>query len=86
MTNHPTKDWDFDDTIEEEFQKWFNDDSWMEICGGFSFRSEWFYGDCEVGDVKTRQDLMYKWLHSAFVVGYNAGRLEGTKVGLTDNE
>jgi hypothetical protein len=39
---HPTKDWQFDDTIEEEFQKWFNDDSWMEICGGFSFRWKWF--------------------------------------------
>ena len=81
MTKHPTKDWEFDDKIEESFQEWFND-----LCGGFSFRSEWFYDDAEVEDVKTRQDLMYKWLHSAFVMGYNTGRLEGTKVGLTNND
>ena len=81
MTKHPTNDWEFDDTIEEEFQKWFND-----LCGGFSFRSEWLYDDCEVEDVRTRRDLMYKWVHSAFVMGYNSGRLEGTKVGLTNND
>jgi hypothetical protein len=81
MTNHPTKDWEFDDTIEEEFQKWFND-----LCGGFSFRSEWLDDDCEVEDEKTRKDLMYKWVHSAFVVGYNMGRYEGLEVGLTNNE
>ena len=81
MTNHPTADWDFDDTIEEAFQEWFND-----LDGGFSLRSEWFYGDAEVEDVKTRQDLMHKWLHSAFVVGYNMGRMEGLEVGLTNND
>jgi hypothetical protein len=76
---HPTKDWEFDDTIEDAFQEWFND-----LCGGFSFRSEWFFDDAEVGDEKTRKDLMYKWLHSAFVVGYNMGRLHETKEGLTE--
>ena len=81
MTKHPTADWDFDDTIEEAFQEWFND-----LDGGFSLRSEWFYGDAEVEDVKTRQDLMHKWLHSAFVVGYNMGRMEGLEVGLTNND
>ena len=81
MTKHPTKDWDFDDTIEEAFQEWFND-----LNGGFALRGEYFFGDCEVEDVKTRQDLMYKWLHSSFVMGYNSGRLEGTKVGLTNND
>ena len=70
---HPTKDWEFDDTIEEEFQKQFND-----LCGGFSFRSEWFYGDCEVEDVNTRKDLMTKWLHSSFLMGYNTGRCSKT--------
>ncbi len=79
MTKHPANDWDFDEAIEEEFVKWFND-----FYSPYTFRSEWFFGDCEVEDVKTRQDLMYKWLHSAFVVGYNSGRLEGTKVGLTE--
>ena len=78
MTNHPTKDWDFDDTIEEEFQKWFNEDTWIEICGGFSIRSEYFYDDCEVGDVNTRKDLMTKWVHTAFVMGYNTGRCSKT--------
>ena len=81
MTKHPTADWDFDDTIEEAFQEWFND-----LSGGFAFRSEYFFGDAEIGDVNTRKDLMYKWLHSAFVVGYNMGRMEGLEVGLTNNE
>jgi len=36
MIKHPANDWDFDDTIEEAFQEWFND-----LCGGFSLRSEW---------------------------------------------
>jgi hypothetical protein len=81
MTKHPANDWEFDDTIEDAFQEWFND-----LDGGFSFRSEYFFGDAEVEDVKTRQDLMYKWLHSAFVVGYNMGRMEGLEVGLTNND
>ena len=81
MTEHPTKDWDFDDTIEDAFQEWFND-----LSGGFAFRSEYFFGDAEVEDVKTRQDLMYKWVHSAFVMGYNMGRMEGLEVGLTNND
>jgi hypothetical protein len=81
MTKHPTADWDFDDTIEEAFQEWFND-----LNGGFAFRSEYFFGDCEVQDVNTRKDLMYKWVHSAFVVSYNMGRMEGLEVGMTNNE
>ena len=67
MAEHPANDWDFDDPTEEAFQEWFND-----LCGGFSFRSEWFFEDAEVEDEKTRKDLMYKWVHSAFVAGYNA--------------
>jgi hypothetical protein len=69
MTKHPANDWDFDDTIEEEFQEWFND-----LNGGFALRSEYFFGDAEVEDVKTRQDLMYKWVHSAFLEGYKMGK------------
>jgi hypothetical protein len=81
MTKHPTADWDFDDTIEEAFQEWFND-----LNGGFALCSEYFFGDCEVEDEKTRKDLMYKWLHSAFVVGYNMGRYEGLEAGIEQNE
>jgi hypothetical protein len=44
----------------------------------------WFFGDCEVKDENTLKDLMYKWLHSAYVSGYNAGRYEGLEVGLTE--
>jgi len=73
MTEHPTADWEFDDTIEVAFQEWFRGEY-----GNFTFRSEWFYDDAEVEDEKTRQDLMYKWVHSAFVVGYNTGRCSKT--------
>jgi len=82
MTEHPTKDWEWEDTAEVAFQEWFNGD----YGSPYSLRSEWFYGDCEVEDVKTRQDIMYKWLHSAYVNGYNMGRLHETKVGLTNND
>ena len=81
MTKHPANDWDFDDTIEDAFQEWFND-----FYSPYTFRSEYFFGDCEVEDVNTRKDLMYKWLHSAFVMGYNMGRMEGLEVGLTNND
>ena len=69
MTNHPTTDWEFDDTIEEAFQEWFND-----LNGGFALRSEYFFGDCEVQDVNTRKDLMYKWVHFTFLEGYKMGK------------
>ena len=81
MTKHPANDWEFDDTAEEGFVDWFHD-----LYGGYSLRSEWFYGDCEVKDENTLKDLMYKWLHSAFLEGYNMGRFHDTKVGLTNNE
>jgi hypothetical protein len=73
MTEHPTSEWEWEDTAEVAFQKWFHD-----LYGGFSLRSEYFFGDCEVEDVNTRKDLMYKWVHSAFVMGYNMGRMEMT--------
>ena len=47
------------------FTTWFN-----EIYGVYSHRCEWFFGDCEVEDVKTRKDLLYKWIHAAYCAGY----------------
>jgi hypothetical protein len=76
---HPANDWEWDDYAEESFQEWFND-----FYGNYSLRSEWFYGDCEVKDENTLKDMMYKWLHSAYLNGYNMGRLHETKVGLTE--
>jgi hypothetical protein len=73
MTKHPTSEWEWEDTAEVAFQKWFHD-----LYGGFSLRSEHFFGDCEVEDVNTRKDLMTKWLHSAFLTGYNTGRCSKT--------
>jgi hypothetical protein len=60
---------EWDEVAEVKFQEWFN-----EIYGVYSCRCEWFYGDCEVEDEKTRKDLMIKWLHSAYLSGYNVGR------------
>ena len=60
---------EWDEVAEVKFQEWFN-----EIYGVYSCRCEWFYGDCEVEDEKTRKDLMIKWLHSAYISGYNVGR------------
>lgn len=65
---HPANDWEWCDDAEEGFVEWFND--WY---GYYSLRSEWFYGDCEVEDEKTRKDLLYKWIHFAYVSGYERG-------------
>jgi hypothetical protein len=70
---HPTKDWEWEETAEVAFQEWFNGEY-----GNFTFRCEWFFGDCEVEDVNTRKDLMTKWVHSAFLTGYNTGRCSKT--------
>ena len=52
--------------VELGFNAWFNDDTY----GPYSYRCEWFFGDCEVEDVKTRKDLLYKWIHAAYCAGY----------------
>ena len=65
---HPTTDWEWSDDAESGFVEWFND-----LYGVYSHRCEWFYGDCEVEDEKTRKDLMYKWIHAAYVSGYERG-------------
>lgn len=59
---------ELEDEIQKEFENWFND-----FYGRFSFRDENFYEDCEIEDVKTRRDLMRKWIQSAFHQGYERG-------------
>ena len=56
------------DKQEEAFVEWFNADY-----GKFSLRSEAFFSDCLVGDEKTRQDILYKWVTEAFMAGYQEG-------------
>jgi hypothetical protein len=75
---HPANDWEFNPEAEEGFVKWFND-----FYGRFSFRAEYFYEDCEVEDEKTRKDLMYKWLHAAYVAAYAVAYEEGFHEGLS---
>ena len=75
------EDWKFVDEIETFFNEWFYSNH-----TDYSFKNEYFYGDCAVEDPKTREDLMRKWLYASFYSGYNIGRLSETKVGLTDNE
>ena len=57
--------------LEEELKKY--KDTLKDLIE-YNHRCEWFYGDCEVEDEKTRKDLMIKWLHSAYLSGYNVGR------------
>lgn len=73
MAKLPTQEWDFSDKAQETFNEWFHGDY-----GPFALRSEYFYGDCEVEDTKTLQDLMYKWVHVAFVTGYEYGKSSGS--------
>lgn len=69
---HPANDWKWIDDAEEGFVNWFND-----LYGSYSLRSEWFYGDCNVEDEKTRQDIMKKWVHAAFCAGYERAMTVG---------
>ncbi len=75
-------DWEFVDDIENDFQNWFHGDY-----GLFSYRSEAFYTDCEIGDVKTRQDMLKKWIYASFYEGFMPGKyakMETEQVGLTE--
>ena len=56
------------ENAEVAFVEWFNGNY-----GKFSCRSEWFYGDCEVKDEKIRKDLVYNWVRSAYMSGYEMG-------------
>jgi len=78
---YPINDWEFVEDIENAFQNWFHGDY-----GPYSFRSEAFYTDCAVEDLKTREDLMKKWIYAAFYTSYqqaNCGIME-EQVGLTE--
>ena len=59
------------DEAEQAFVKWFNDDY-----GKYSLRSEAFFADCLIGDEKTRQDLLYKFVVAAFMAGYREAKNE----------
>ena len=61
-------DFVWEENAEVGFDKWFNGNY-----GKFSCRSEWFYGDCEVKDEKIRKDLVYNWVRSAYMSGYEMG-------------
>jgi hypothetical protein len=66
---YPLNDWEFVDDIENSFNEWFHGDY-----GPYSFRSEAFYTDCEIGDVKTRQSMLQKWIYASFYEAYQRGR------------
>jgi hypothetical protein len=72
----PTQQWDWDDASQISFQEWF-----QSFSGPFTFMSEYFYGDCAVEDLKTREDLMYKWIHLAYVTGYMYGKTDAQENG-----
>ena len=64
----------FEENAEVGFDKWFTGNY-----GKFSCRSEWFYGDCEVKDEKIRKDLVYNWVRSAYLSGYEMGGTENDR-------
>jgi len=69
--------WQWDDDAESAFVDWFNLPTSKSL---FSLMSEYFYEDCRVEDEKTRKDLMYKWVHLAFVTGYMYGKTVASSV------
>ena len=54
--------------MQNEFDEWF-----YGFYGQFSFRIEYFYGDCEIENIETRKQLLLSWIKSAFEVGYESG-------------
>jgi len=71
MTKLPHQMWQWDDDAESAFVNWFNSQTSESL---FNLMSEYFYEDCRVEDAKTREDMMYKWVHLAFVTGYMYGK------------
>ena len=59
-----------DEIIVHKFQEWFHG-----FYGRFSFRSEWFYEDCDISDLKQRENIMEQWILEAFIAGYNSNEL-----------
>ena len=62
---------EMEEKSEVAFVEWFTGNY-----GKFSCRSEWFYGDCEVKNEKMRKDLLYNWVRSAYMSGYELGGTE----------
>jgi hypothetical protein len=71
---HPANDWEWEDNAEMAFVEWFHGD----YGSPYSIRSDWFYGDCVEPDEEQRKEILIKWLHSAFLSGYNTGRCTKT--------
>jgi hypothetical protein len=82
---YPINDWEFVDNIETSFNEWFYSNH-----TDYSLKAEHFYVDCEIGDVKTRQDMLQKWIYASFYEGFMRGKYAKLEVeeqvGLTDNE
>ena len=66
MKQHPVNNFEFDETAELEFNKWF----YTDLYGLVSYRYEYFTGDVETEELNQRKDALISWLHSAFVSGY----------------
>ena len=64
-----TEEWEFVENIENAFNEWFHGDY-----GPYSSRSEAFYTDCEIGDIKTRQSMLKNWIYATFYVAYQKGQ------------
>jgi hypothetical protein len=81
MTKHPANDFKFDNDAEEGFVGWFHD-----LYGGYSLRSEWFFGDAMIEDENQRKSILASWLHSAYIAGWEASKcaIMENQVGLTE--
>ena len=62
-------DWEFSDEAETQFVEWFHSDHDLHL-----LRSDYFYEDCKTRDLSTLESLMAKWLHIAFISGFERGR------------
>jgi len=69
MSKIPESDYIFSKEAEDQFLDWFNKPE-------SRFRSEYFYSDCKEKDEKTLKNLMYKWIHVAFVTGFERGKID----------
>lgn len=68
MTSLPQEQWDWSEEAEELFQDWFTSNS-----GPWTFLCEYFYGDVQEPELKTREKLMHEWLKTAFKTGVSYG-------------
>ena len=65
----PETDYLFSAKSQKEFDEWFQGQY-----GTYGTREEYFYTDCETDYEAYRNRMMFRWIKTAFLTGYERGQ------------